>query len=124
MDCRLSVRALGKSNEALTREAGVSQTTSRMVTGHDEAGKSIVLSDGPPPQHHQMKGAAVGADFFGIWDDSATVRLRRGVEPHEPNEKDFTIMPVSGHLIRIIDVLPPQLGGKRTVMHRTKSIDY
>jgi quercetin dioxygenase-like cupin family protein len=33
-------------------------------------------------------------------------------------------MPVSGHLFRIIDVYPPQLGGKRTVMHRTKSLDY
>ena len=34
------------------------------------------------------------------------------------------MMPVSGHLIRIIDIYPPSEGGKRTVMHRTKTLDY
>jgi hypothetical protein len=35
----------------------------RVVTGHDENGKSIVLSGGPAPQHHPMHGGAIGADF-------------------------------------------------------------
>lgn len=26
-------------------------TPRRVVTGHDQDGKSVVLSDGPPPQH-------------------------------------------------------------------------
>ena len=34
------------------------------------------------------------------------------------------IMPVTGHLLRIIDIFPLQAGGKRTVMHRTKTLDY
>jgi uncharacterized cupin superfamily protein len=31
---------------------------------------------------------------------------------------------VAGHLVRIIDLYPPRLGGKRTVMHRTRTLDY
>jgi mannose-6-phosphate isomerase-like protein (cupin superfamily) len=83
----------------------------RVVTGHDGSGKSIVLSDGPPPQHHQMKGAAIGADFYEIWNTTRSVPLLTSTEAHEPNERDFTIMPVTGHLLR-------------TVMHRTKTLDY
>lgn len=96
----------------------------RVVTGHDEKGKSVVLSDGSPPQHHPMRGRSVGADFFEIWNSSRPVPALTSVEAREPNEREFTIMPVSGHLLRLIDIYPPQDGGKRTVMHRTKTLDY
>ena len=33
-------------------------------------------------------------------------------------------MPPSGHLIRILDVYPLSAGGKRTAMHRTRTLDY
>ena len=33
-------------------------------------------------------------------------------------------MPAAGHLLRVIDIYPPSQGGKRTVMHRTKTLDY
>ena len=96
----------------------------RVVTGHDETGKSVVLSDGTPPQNHGMRGASIGADFFEVWNDLQPVPVLTSVETREPNEREFTIMPVAGHLMRIIDIYPPRLGGKRTVMHRTKSLDY
>ena len=96
----------------------------RVVTGHDENGKSVVLSDGAPSQNHGMRGASIGADFFEIWNDSRPLPVITSVEAREPNSREFTIMPVTGNLIRIIDIFPPQLGGKRTVMHRTKSLDY
>ena len=96
----------------------------RVVTGHDSNGKSVVLTDGPPPQHHPMQGAEVGADFYEIWNSTRPVPLLTAVEPTEPNERAFTIMPVSGHLLRIIEIYPPSLGGKRTVMHRTSTLDY
>jgi hypothetical protein len=102
----------------------VSHSPRRVVTGHDAAGKSIVLSDGPPPQHHSMHGAAVGADFFEIWSVAATVPPLTAVEAREPNERVFTIMPPAGHLLRLIDIYPPKHGGKRTVMHRTETLDY
>jgi mannose-6-phosphate isomerase-like protein (cupin superfamily) len=95
----------------------------RVVTGHDKTGKSVVLSDGPPPQHHPMHGAEVGADFFEIWNSTRTMPLLSATEP-EPNERAFSIMPVSGHLLRIIEIYPPSKGGKRTVMHRTRTVDY
>ncbi|HTV76847.1 MAG TPA: cupin domain-containing protein [Steroidobacteraceae bacterium] len=96
----------------------------RVVTGHDGTGKSVVLSDGPPPQHHPMQGPAVGADFHEIWNTTHPVPELSATEATEPNERPFTIMPVSGHLLRIIEIYPPQQGGKRTVMHRTRTLDY
>lgn len=99
-------------------------TSRRVVTGHDAEGKSIILSDGPPPQHHAMRGEGVGADFIEIWSTSQTVPTLTSTPESEPNERAFTIMPPTGHLLRIIDIYPPAQGGHRTVMHRTKTMDY
>ncbi len=96
----------------------------RVVTGHDPDGKSVVLSDGPPPQHHPMRGRSVGADFHEIWNAARSIPALTSVEAREPNEREFTIMPPSGHLLRLIDIYPSGEGGKRTVMHRTKTLDY
>jgi quercetin dioxygenase-like cupin family protein len=96
----------------------------RVVTGHDEDGKSVVLSDGPPPQHHSMQGPAVGADFVEMWNSPEAVPTLTSTPDGEPNEKPFTIMPPSGHLMRIISIYPPSAGGQRTVMHRTRTLDY
>lgn len=96
----------------------------RVVTGHDADGKSIVLSDGPPPQHHPMHGEAVGADFIEMWSTAETVPTLTSMPAAEPNERPFTIMPPSGHLLRLIEIYPPHMGGHRTVMHRTRTIDY
>lgn len=96
----------------------------RVVTGHDAAGKSIVISDGTPPQNHPMQGSEVGADFFEMWNVTTPVPVLTSVEQREPTERAFTIMPVSGHLIRVIDIFPAHMGGKRTVMHRTRTLDY
>jgi mannose-6-phosphate isomerase-like protein (cupin superfamily) len=96
----------------------------RVVTGHDASGKSVILSDGAPAQHHPMRGPSIGADFFEMWNTPSAVPELTSVEGREPAEREFTIMPVTGHLIRIIDVYPPHAGGKRTVMHRTQTLDY
>jgi Cupin domain len=102
----------------------MTESPRRVVTGHDDSGKSVVLSDGPPPQHHSMRGESIGADFVEIWSASRSVPLLTSAEPRDPNERDFTIMPVAGHLLRIIDIYPLAEGGKRTVMHRTRTLDY
>ncbi len=96
----------------------------RVVTGHDAAGKSVVLSDGPPPQNHPMAGPSVGADFMEVWSTPRPVPELTPVEAAEPNARDFTIMPPTGHLLRLIRIYPPSQGGHRTVMHRTKTLDY
>jgi mannose-6-phosphate isomerase-like protein (cupin superfamily) len=102
----------------------MAKSTRRVVTGHDPAGKSVVLSDAAPPQHHPMHGPAVGADFHELWNVADTIPQLTSVEPREPNERPFTIMPPAGHLLRILDVYPLKDGGKRTVMHRTRTLDY
>jgi len=96
----------------------------RVVTGHDARGRSMVLSDGPPPQHHPMHGPAIGADFHEMWSETDTIPGLTSIKAQEPNERPFTIMPVAGHLLRILDVYPLKDGGKRTVMHRTRTLDY
>jgi naringenin degradation protein FdeH len=100
------------------------RSTRRVVTGHDSLGKSVVLSDGAPPQHHSMHGPGVGADFHEMWSDARTIPELTADVALEPNERPFTIMPTAGHLLRILDVYPLQDGGKRTVMHRTRTLDY
>jgi mannose-6-phosphate isomerase-like protein (cupin superfamily) len=71
-----------------------------------------------------MHGRSVGADFIEIWNAPSPVPVLTSSEAREPNEREFTIMPVAGHLLRILDIYPPQEGGKRTVMHRTRTLDY
>ncbi|GAA0272809.1 cupin domain-containing protein [Alteraurantiacibacter aestuarii] len=96
----------------------------RVVTGHDASGKSIVLSDGRPPQNHPMSGPDVGADFIEIWHEGDPVPQLTAQPAAEPNERPFTIMPPSGHLMRFIELYPASAGGHKTVMHRTRTLDY
>ena len=71
-----------------------------------------------------MRGPQIGADFHEIWSDSGAVPELTSAIIREPNERPFTLMPPSGHLIRILDVYPLSAGGKRTAMHRTRTLDY
>jgi mannose-6-phosphate isomerase-like protein (cupin superfamily) len=96
----------------------------RVVTGHDAGGKSVKLSDGIPPQDHPMQGAAIGADFIEIWNSPETVPALSSQPGSEPTARPFAIMPASGHLMRIIEIYPSHMGGHRTVMHRTRTLDY
>ena len=96
----------------------------RVVTGHDAAGKSVVLSDGHPPQSHPMSGPEVGANFVEIWHEAGAVPQLTAQPEGEPNDRPFTIMPPSGHLIRFIELYPASQGGHKTVMHRTRTLDY
>jgi hypothetical protein len=99
-------------------------TVRRVVTGHDANGKSVVVADGMPPQDHPMQGKAIGADFFEIWSTPEAVPTLAALPEGEPTARPFTIMPPTGHLMRIIDIYPPRMGGQRTVMHRTRTLDY
>ena len=96
----------------------------RVVTGHDPQGKSVKLSDGIPKQDHAMQGSAVGADFIEIWNTPETVPTLASAPASEPTARPFTIMPATGHLMRVIEIYPPHMGGRRTVMHRTRTLDY
>jgi mannose-6-phosphate isomerase-like protein (cupin superfamily) len=84
----------------------------------------MVLADGRPPQHHDMSGPGIGADFHEIWSDARATPELTSVAAQEPNERPFTIMPAAGHRLRILDVYPLSEGGRRTPMHRTRTLDY
>jgi mannose-6-phosphate isomerase-like protein (cupin superfamily) len=94
----------------------------RIVTGHDAQGKSIIVSDGVPPQNNPM--TANGADFIEIWSSDEAVPTLTPQPENEPALRDFTMMPSTGHLLRIIDVYPASEGGSATPMHRTATLDY
>jgi hypothetical protein len=96
----------------------------RVVTGHDADGKSVKLSDGIPAQGHPMQGEAIGADFIELWSTPEAVPTLTSQPDGEPTARPFAIMPATGHLMRIIEIYPPSMGGKRTVMHRTRTLDY
>jgi mannose-6-phosphate isomerase-like protein (cupin superfamily) len=102
----------------------MSRSTRRVVTGHDARGKSIIVSDGAPAQNHAMHGPAVGADFHEMWSVVEPVPTLTAVEAVDPTARPFALMPASGHRLRLLDVHPLKAGGSRTVMHRTRTLDY
>lgn len=100
----------------------------RVVTGHDETGKSIVWIDGTPPNIHN-KGTLV--DFIEIWNTTETPAPLAATEP-EPTDGVLRTPPAAtGSKIRFndfypghIERLPPRADGRHKMMHRTASVDY
>jgi mannose-6-phosphate isomerase-like protein (cupin superfamily) len=103
----------------------------RIVTGHDEAGKSVFLSIGEAPQlHHRTEGLV---QFHELWSTGETPAPILPVEPAEPNERLPLRIPPDkgGTIIRILDIHPghlkqiaPRADGRHPGMHRTETIDY
>ncbi len=106
----------------------VSRPVRRLVTGHDASGKSIVLSDGAPPN---IRDRGTGVDFIEIWNTTTTPATITAQEP-EPTDGPLVTPPApNGSKIRFndfhpghIDNLPVRADGRHKMMHRTKSIDY
>jgi quercetin dioxygenase-like cupin family protein len=92
-------------------------TPRRVVTGHDEEGRSVFLSDGVPPVIHS---AAEGVRFVELWATDAAPAPVAATEP-EPTERPLTVPPgPSGTKVRINEIPP----GAASPMHRTETIDY
>ena len=100
----------------------------RVVTGHDQSGRSVVLSDGMPPN---VRDKGTGVDFIEIWNTRATPAPISSRES-EPTDGPLRVPPPPlGARIRFndfypghIDKLPPRADGRHRMMHRTRSIDY
>lgn len=122
----------------------------RIVTGHDEAGEAVILSDAPPTRVVEVGGPG-GPTFFEIWSTGAApAEIARQAE--EPAESGLVLAPpTNGTRIRIID-FPPEgeeirrldeagahekfgamgsatasqfkAGAPHPLMHRTETIDY
>lgn len=119
----------------------------RVVTGHDPAGRAVVLSDGSPPV--QLADDASRTAFVEIWNTSATPAPVGATEP-EPTDRPVQISPPkNGSIIRFVDFHPgasEARGGAELretfakygsasastwradaphpAMHRTETVDY
>jgi mannose-6-phosphate isomerase-like protein (cupin superfamily) len=122
----------------------------RIVTGHDQDGKAIILSD-TSPERTYMIGGPEGAKFHEVWNtrqSPAFIDSRAG----EPEDTSLILAPPKGGTrIRVID-FPPEVeairnltkeeaskhfksmggedaskggqGAPHPLMHRTATIDY
>jgi quercetin dioxygenase-like cupin family protein len=87
----------------------------RIVTGHDESGRSVVLSDGPNPKTFDIGTAA----FHEVWITAETPVEIAATEP-EPTGRPVQVSPpANGALVRFTEMAP----GAQSPMHRTESVD-
>jgi quercetin dioxygenase-like cupin family protein len=95
-----------------------STTPRRIVTGHDESGRSIVLADGPNPTTRVLP---TGVLFHEIWSTAGAPAPISAAEPGEPTARPLQVAPDPlGSLVRVID-MPP---GSSADIHRTRTVDY
>jgi quercetin dioxygenase-like cupin family protein len=87
----------------------------RIVTGHDESGKSVVLSDAPTPKSLDI-GTGV---FHEIWiTDSTPVEIPAS-EPESTDRPVRVPPPANGVMVRFTEMAP----GAASPMHRTETLD-
>jgi len=87
----------------------------RVVTGHDENGRSIFKSEDFSPTRTIPSG---DASFLLIWA-TATVPADNNDET-DGRERDAGLTLKGGSVIRVVDMLP----GGESPFHRSNSIDY
>jgi hypothetical protein len=122
----------------------------RVVTGHDDRGRSIILEDAPPPRVARI-GGEMGPWFYEVWNTRETpAQIDRS--SGEPGDAGIQLAPPrNGTRIRVLDIPPEDenvqhlspeearahfaeigaasasshhAGARHPYMHRTESIDY
>lgn len=101
----------------MSGEARMPRAVRRVVTGHDEQGNSVILSDAPAPRIHNVPGAR----FWEVWSTDRAPALIQSKEPAEPTDRPLTLGSPGGSVIRVVDF---EAGGPPSPMHRTSTIDY
>jgi len=94
---------------------GMSAAPRRIVTGHDAAGRSVVLSDGPTPKTLDIGSAA----FHELWITEQTPVLIAATEPEPTDRPVRTPPPANGIMVRFTEMAP----GAEAPMHRTETVD-
>jgi quercetin dioxygenase-like cupin family protein len=91
----------------------------RIVTGHDESGKAIVLIDGEAANKRQSPS---GNSSTLMWcTDAMPADIAIGTAPEDMGARILgTPPPVNGTRFTVNDILP----GSAAHMHRTETIDY
>jgi mannose-6-phosphate isomerase-like protein (cupin superfamily) len=96
----------------------------RIVTGHDAAGVSVVVSDDPVPVTRELPDDGVA--FHEVWETAGAPAII-GAGFDDPTLASITVPPpAQGTRIRINEFLPGHLDerGLQSPVHRTESIDY
>jgi quercetin dioxygenase-like cupin family protein len=96
--------------------------TRRIVTGHAADGRSVILSDGPVPHVRDLPGASLD-EVWSVENAPAMLGLQPNGEPTSP-APHIALGSGAGHIVRVIEFAPLSAGGRRSPMHRTKTIDY
>lgn len=87
----------------------------RVVTGHDSAGKAVVVSNKTFPSVPNPKGTAL---FTLLWTSTGSPIDNDDATDGRDRETDLTLP--GGSVIRVVDMVP----GSTAPMHRTSSLDY
>jgi quercetin dioxygenase-like cupin family protein len=87
----------------------------RIVTGHDEFGKSVVLSDAPTPKTLDIRTAV----FHELWSTAQPPVQIGATEPEPTNRPVRTPRPAGGVVVRFTEMAP----GTESPMHRTETLD-
>lgn len=95
----------------------------RIVTGHDSAGTSVVLSAAPPPVATRLPHD--GVTFFELWSTAATPVPLPADEPDPAQGPVYIPPPRGGSRIRINEFQPGHArDGRQSPWHRTETVDY
>lgn len=90
----------------------------KVVMGHDDDGRTIVMSDAPATTHGPLGN---GSTIYDIWE---TFQAPTPIPPREADPSDRPLdyrLPDIGTRLRIAE-FPPS-GGAEPFMHRTESVD-
>ena len=103
-------------NLPITRVSGEHRRTRRIVTGHDESGRSVILHDAPTPHYFRSEHSATGAQV--IWTtDRMPVDVADTADP-APADKFFPAAPpANGTILRIV-TFPPDTEYNRETMQK------
>jgi mannose-6-phosphate isomerase-like protein (cupin superfamily) len=92
----------------------------RIVTGHQADGTSVVLSDGRPPRYEHFGDLT----YIEVWRSKTAPAVLASGMATEPTDGPLTLAQPGGSVFRLVDYLPASMGGHRTPMHRTATLDY
>jgi len=119
----------------------VTRPTRRVVTGHDAAGKAVVLFDGPAPNVNLRAATRLASTLLWVTDESPADNSGGA----DRAEREIGVAPPPrGSIFRVVDFPPAadagavdnaamlremgidasQGGSRHATTHRTRSVDY
>lgn len=98
----------------MTSDSGLAPVT-RVVTGHDAAGKAVFVREDSEPTRLIASGDAA---FLTIWGTATLPADANDARDGRDLVSGLTIP--GGSVVRVVDILP----GAQSPLHRTDSVDY